>query len=88
MLFRSRIEDLVFLDGPSRVAKCLLDLKGTRGVGNDIELTQEEIAAFAGATRAFVNRVLADLEHEGVIAVSRRHIAIKDEGRLRQRIHY
>ncbi len=83
-----RIEDLVFLDVPSRVAKCLLDLKGSRGSGNEIELTQDEIAAFAGATRTFVNRVLSELEHEGVIAVGRRHIAVKDEERLRQRIRY
>lgn len=83
-----RIEDLVFLDAPSRVAKCLVDLKGTRGDGNEIQLTQDDIAAFAGATRAFVNRVLADLEEQGVIAVGRRHIAIKDEARLRQQIRY
>jgi len=83
-----RIEDLVFLDAPSRVAKCLVDLKDTQGIGNDIQLTQDDIAAFAGATRAFVNRVLSDLEAQGVIAVGRRHIAIKDEARLRQQIRY
>ena len=82
-----RIQDLVFLDVTSRVAKCLLDL-GSRGTERDVDLTQEEIAAFAGATRTFVNRVLADLERDGVIAVGRRHITVQDEARLRQRIHY
>lgn len=82
-----RIEDLVFLDLPSRVAKSLLDLRapGTKG---EIHLSQEDIAAFVGATRASVNRVLADLVQREIIAISRRHIEIKDADGLRQQIRY
>lgn len=69
-----RIEDLVFLDLPSRVAKSLLDLRADHGATSEIHLTQEDIAAFVGATRASVNRVLADLEQQGIIEIGRRHI--------------
>lgn len=83
-----RIEDLVFLDVPSRVAKSLLDLRGSKGSNRDIHLTQEDIAAFVGATRTSVNRVLADLEQRGIIALGRRHIEIKDEAALERQVRY
>lgn len=83
-----RIEDLVFLDVPSRVAKSLLDLRGLKGSNRDIHLTQEDIAAFVGATRTSVNRVLADLEQRGIIALGRRHIEIKDEAALERQVRY
>jgi len=80
-----RIEDLVFLDVPGRVAKCLLDL-ATAHQRDDIELTQDDLAAFVGATRVSVNRALADLEAQGAIAVGRRHIAVKDPAVLRKQL--
>lgn len=83
-----RIEDLVFLDVPSRVAKALLDLRGSKGSKGEIHLTQEDIAAFVGATRTSVNRVLADLEQRGIIALGRRHIEIKDEAALERQVRY
>ena len=82
-----RIEDLVFLDVPGRVAKCLLDL-ATAHRRDDIELTQDDLAAFVGATRVSVNRALADLEAQGAIVVRRRHIAVKDPAVLRKHLRY
>lgn len=82
-----RIEDLVFLDVPGRVAKCLLDL-ATAHARTDIELTQDDLAAFVGATRVSVNRALADLEHQGAIVVGRRHIEVKDRERLTKQVRY
>ncbi|MEK7285543.1 MAG: Crp/Fnr family transcriptional regulator [Chloroflexota bacterium] len=83
-----RIEDLVFLDVPSRVAKALLDLGSATGSNGEIHLTQEDIAAFVGATRTSVNRVLADLEQRGIIALGRRHIEIKDQAALQRQVRY
>ena len=83
-----RIEDLVFLDLPSRVAKALLDLRGAHGTNGDIQLTQDDIAAFVGATRASVNRVLADLEQQGILGIGRRQIEIKDLVRLQRQVRY
>lgn len=82
-----RVEDLVFLDLPGRVAKCLIDLSEAGGKG-DIELTQEDLAAFVGATRVSVNRVLADLEKRGAISIGRRHIKVKDTDILQRDIRY
>jgi CRP/FNR family cyclic AMP-dependent transcriptional regulator len=82
-----RIEDLVFLDVPGRVAKCLLDL-ATAHARTDIQLTQDDLAAFVGATRVSVNRALADLEEQGAIAVGRRHIAVKEPALLRKHVRY
>lgn len=83
-----RIEDLVFLDLPSRVAKSLLDLRSAHGSNGEIHLTQDDIAAFVGATRASVNRVLADLEAQGIVEIGRRHIAVKDIGKLERQVRY
>ena len=82
-----RIEDLVFLDVPGRVAKCLLDLAGAKG-GTEVELTQDDLAAFVGATRVSVNRALADLESLGAIAIGRRHIELKDTSLLKRHVRY
>jgi CRP/FNR family transcriptional regulator, cyclic AMP receptor protein len=81
------VEDLVFLDLPGRVAKCLLDLSEASGTDR-IELTQEDLAGFVGAARVSVNRVLADLEHRGGITIGRRHIDIADHDILRSAIRY
>lgn len=84
----SRVEDLVFLDLPGRVAKCLLDLSEVAGERHEIELTQEDLASFVGATRVSVNRVLADLEKRGAIAIGRRHITVKDAELLQSDVRY
>jgi CRP-like cAMP-binding protein len=82
-----RIEDLVFLDVSGRVAKCLLDIATVQGK-KEIELTQDDVASFVGATRVSVNRALADLEGLGAIGVGRRHIEVKDAEKLRRQIRY
>ena len=82
-----RVEDLVFLDLPGRGAKCLLDVSEAGGKG-EVDLTQEDLAAFVGATRVSVNRVLADLEKRGAISIGRRHIKVKDAALLQGDIRY
>jgi CRP-like cAMP-binding protein len=81
------VEDLVFLDVPGRVAKCLIDIADASG-SDTVELTQEDLAAFVGAARVSVNRVLADFEHRSAITIGRRHIEIVDREALRREIHY
>ncbi len=85
----TRVEDLCFLDVPSRVAKSLLDLAELGGTEVlEIELTQDDLAAMVGATRVSVNRVLASLESRGIVAVGRRRIEIKDRERLAREVRY
>src|SRR5438552_175652 len=85
-----RVEDLIFLDVPSRVAKYLLDLAQVNGTGSsgalELTLTQDELAAFTGASRDAVNRVLGDLERRELISIRRRKIAIRDPEKLAREI--
>ena len=85
-----RVEDLIFLDVPSRVAKYLLDLaqlNGAAGSGElELTLIQDELAAFTGASRVSVNRVLGDLERRDLISIRRRKIAIRDPEKLAKEI--
>ncbi len=82
-----RVEDLIFLDVPSRVAKYLLDLAQVDGDQRlELTLTQDELAAFIGASRVSVNRVLGDLERREIIAIRRRHIVISDPEKLAKEI--
>jgi CRP/FNR family transcriptional regulator len=85
-----RVEDLIFLDVPSRVAKYLLDLAqvngGSGGEKLELTLTQDELAAFIGASRVSVNRVLGDLERREIIGIRRRHIVILDPEKLAKEI--
>jgi CRP/FNR family transcriptional regulator len=82
-----RVEDLIVLDVPSRVAKYLLDLAQADGTAKlELTLTQDELAAFIGASRVSVNRVLGDLERREIIGIRRRHIVIVDPDRLAKEI--
>lgn len=84
-----RVEDLTFLDVPSRVAKYLLDLAQAKGSPDlELNLTQDELAAFIGASRVSVNRVLGDLERRDLISIRRRRIAIRDAERLAKEIRF
>ena len=82
------IEDLVFLDLPGRVAKCLLDQSELSGDQTTLSLTQEDLAAFVGATRVAVNRVLVDLERRALLRLGRGQIEIRDRELLRREIRY
>lgn len=83
-----RVEDLVFLDLGGRVAKCLLDISELTGGKQQLDMTQEDLAAFVGATRVSVNRALADLEKRKAIRIGRRHIEILDPAALQKDIRY
>ena len=81
---------LAFLEShPSRVAKYLLDLaRADGGEAMELTLTQDELAAFIGASRVSVNRVLGDLERREIINIRRRRIAIRDPEKLAKEIRF
>ncbi|HUQ40952.1 MAG TPA: Crp/Fnr family transcriptional regulator [Candidatus Limnocylindrales bacterium] len=82
------IEDLVFLDLPGRVAKCLIDQDELLGANGVVALTQEDVASFVGATRVAVNRVLVDLERRGALQLGRGSLRIVDAELLKKEIRY
>jgi CRP/FNR family transcriptional regulator, cyclic AMP receptor protein len=86
------VEDAVFLDLPSRLAKKLLDLAETHGVatprGTEIalRLTQQDLADMVGGTRARVNEALMWYREHGVISMNRYRFTIVNVEGLRRRI--
>jgi CRP-like cAMP-binding protein len=86
------LADLVFLDLEGRLVKKLLELADEHGretegvVEIELPMTQEDLAAMIGATRASVNKLLGWYEERGAIRRLGRRIAITDPERLRRRI--
>jgi CRP/FNR family transcriptional regulator, cyclic AMP receptor protein len=87
----SNLTDLIFIDVSGRVAKRLLGLAqrfGTREGGAmrlTHDLTQEELAQLVGATRATVNKALAEFAHCGWIQLEGKSLLICDSERLTMR---
>jgi CRP/FNR family cyclic AMP-dependent transcriptional regulator len=84
-----QVEDVLFLDLPSRLAKKLLDLAATRaqrtpsGLRFEAKLSQREIGTMIGLSRESVNKQLAQWQQEGIVAVEKGVITIADEAALR-----
>jgi CRP/FNR family cyclic AMP-dependent transcriptional regulator len=85
------INDLVFSDGPGRVAKRLLQLAQWIGTeaGGDVRvvhgLTQSELGQLAGATRETVSKALSNFATRGWIKIGRESVLIVDPDRLARR---
>lgn len=62
----------------------LVDLFDVDGNGHvDVPIRQEDLASLAGTTRPTANRVLKQLEHDGVITLGRGRTTIVDPAALR-----
>ena len=87
------LSDLVFTDGPCRVAKALLDLSKKFGVATpeglrvEHDLTQEELAQLVGASRETVNKALADFAHRNWIVLEQKSVTLIEVERLERRAH-
>jgi CRP/FNR family cyclic AMP-dependent transcriptional regulator len=76
-----RLLEALYIDADRRVRRRLLELGEHFRDGSPvpaIPLTQEDIAALAGTSRATVSRVLAEEERRGTIAKRRRSIELLD----------
>lgn len=86
----SRLEDLVFRNIHSRLARLLLQLaedfgeKGEEWTAIELPLTQQEIANLLGATRQTINSTLGDLSEQGLIEREGRRILLLQPQRLRE----
>ena len=79
-----RVVEAHHVDAETRVRRRLLDLATTYD-GGVVPLTQEDIAAMAGTSRATVNRVLREAERRGSIELRRGRTAVLDlDGLLRR----
>ncbi len=83
-----RLVQAHYVDAGSRLRSRLVELadRAEAPPGRvTLPLTQEELAALAGTSRATVNRVLRDEERRGTIALGRGRVTVLDPELLRQR---
>jgi len=77
-------EDAVFLNLPARLAKRLLRLAATNGERTaagtriTIKLSQQELGNYMGTTRESINKHLRAWQNDGIIAIERGHIVIRE----------
>ena len=78
-----RVVEAHYVDAETRVRRRLVDLAATYdGV---VPLTQEDIAAMAGTSRATVNRVLREEAGRGVVVLARGRTTVLDADELERR---
>jgi len=76
-----RIVEAHHIDADTRVRRRLCELAESYGGGDDepvVPLTQEDLAAIAGTSRATVNRVLREEEKRGAVALERGRVTLRD----------
>lgn len=71
--------DALYVSAERRVLRRLLEL------GDEVTLTQEELAQLAGTSRATVNRVLRDEEQRGTLELRRGSVTIRDREPIQRR---
>jgi len=82
-----RIVEAHYIDAETRVRRRLSEL--TRTYGSDVvPLTQEDLAAMAGTSRATVNRVLREEEKRGTVALERGRTTVLDADELDRRCRW
>lgn len=79
-----RIVEAHYVDAETRVRRRLVELAGTYA-SDVVPLTQEDLAAMAGTSRATVNRVLREEESRGAVALGRGRTTIRDLKALERR---
>jgi len=82
-----RIVEAHFVDAETRVRRRLSELTGTYA-SDVVPLTQEDLAAMAGTSRATVNRVLREEEKRGTVALKRGRTTVLDLAALDSRCRW
>jgi CRP/FNR family transcriptional regulator, cyclic AMP receptor protein len=82
-----RIVEAHYVDADTRVRRRLCSLAETYA-GSVIPLTQEDLAAVAGTSRATVNRVLREEERRGAVELQRGRVTLVDADGLRRRCRF
>lgn len=70
-----RMEEATLLPLDARLARRLTML--AEDYGAEVRVTQQELAAFVGAARESVNRVLQDWQRAGVVALGRSRVTVR-----------
>jgi CRP-like cAMP-binding protein len=86
-----RIVEAHYVDADTRVRRRLVELSKIYGTGGEpgvVPLTQEDLAAMAGTSRATANRVLRDEEKRGTVANQRGRVTLVDAEELSRRCRW
>ncbi len=86
-----RIVEAHHVDADTRVRRRLCELAESYGSGDEepvVPLTQEDLAAIAGTSRATVNRVLREEEKRGTVALERGRVTLRDIAALARRCRW
>ena len=85
-----RLVEAHHVDADTRVRRRLLELARSYASENGavVPLTQEELAAMSGTSRATVNRVLRDEQRRGVLSLSRGRVALLEPDELERRCRF
>lgn len=78
-----RLLEALYVPADTRLLRRLLELAET--YGDEIPLTQEDLAGLAGATRGTVNRVLRREEERGLLVLHRGRLTVVDRAGLSRR---
>jgi len=77
--------DLVFKNVTGRLAHLLLEREKLAHAGGDnLKITQQEMASMIGTVRELVSRSLKEMESNGAISLEHNQIIIKDKNRLEE----
>jgi len=88
----AQVEDVMFRDLDSRVAKALLQLAesvaphGVQGAPVELHLSQRELGNRAGGSRESVNKILQNWHRQGLIDLGKASVLIRDLERLKRLI--
>ncbi len=88
--WQSRVEDLVFYDARTRLARLLLRLaeefgrKMNHDLAVGLPLTEQEIATLIGTTRQTVSTILGEMLRTGVVVRRARELVVADPRALRE----
>ncbi|WP_067696365.1 Crp/Fnr family transcriptional regulator [Nocardia jejuensis] len=81
--------EALYLPVETRVLRRLAHLARVYGDGDDrpstVRLTQEDLASMAGTTRATANKVLRELEDQGVVRLGRGSVLVVDRAGLERK---
>lgn len=79
--------EALYLPADKRLWRRLLDLAEMYGDSPPITipLTQEHLAQLAGTTRPTANRLLREAEREGIVAITRGRVEVRDVAALRHK---
>jgi CRP-like cAMP-binding protein len=75
-----RMEEAVLMPLDARLARRISAM--AEEFGNEVLISQAELAVFVGATRESINRILQEWRRDGIVAMRRGALRVLDAGRL------